>query len=104
MLNRLELGEADRLTEMIEAVREALLECLAGLEDCNSRTRHHWRQTQTKASSRSEELNKLDLQKTALQRETARWSQKIRWLQELCIYLEQKQRTYQAPHVSKSEG
>jgi hypothetical protein len=85
----IELGGAARLAEMIEAVREALLACMAGLEDCNARTRRHWRQTEV--SRQRERLDEPDREKIELWRETDSWGQKIRWLQELRIFLGEEQ-------------
>jgi hypothetical protein len=86
--NQIALNGPDGIAEMIEAVREALLACLVGLEDCNSRTRRHWHQTEM--TRRGAGLGELDPERTALQRETASWGQKIRWLQELRLRLEQE--------------
>jgi hypothetical protein len=87
--SRLAGYESEDLPEKIKAVREALLESLEGLEDCNARTRHHWRQTE--ASRHGGRLDdEPDREKIALQRETASWGEKIRWLQELGLRLERE--------------
>ena len=90
------------LAEMIEAVHKALLACLVGLEDCNERTRCHWRQTQ--ASRRSGHLEEPDRVRTVLQRETESWGKKIRWLQELGLCLEHERARSEALLIGDSES
>jgi hypothetical protein len=91
---KLQLRGSEFLTEMSEAVREALLACIAGLEDCNARKRRDWRQTE--AGHRCGHLSEPNREKIALQRETASWGQKIRWLQGLRLCVEQERARWEA--------
>jgi hypothetical protein len=97
---RLDLPGPDRLPEMIEAVRDALLACLAGLEDCNSRKRRHWRRTHM--NRQNGYPSELDLEEVALRRETALWDEKIRWSQELYACLKRALERCEAPLASES--
>ncbi len=82
-------GDPGCLPERIVTVREALLACLEGLEDCNARKRRHWRQTE--ANRRDGRLDdEPDREMIALRRETESWGEKIGWLQELGLRLERE--------------
>ena len=86
--SRLAGDGSEDLPETIEAVRAALLACMEGLEDCNVRTRRHWRQTEAGRRSGRLDDEPNDREKLALRRETESWGVKIRSLQELGLRLE----------------
>lgn len=99
---KLQFPDSDCLAEMITAVREALLECLAGLEDCNARTRRHW--SPAGMSCQSGYPAESDPEKTALQDEAVSWGQKIRWLLGLRLSLENERARHEGSCLRGNES
>jgi hypothetical protein len=85
---KLQIHGTGRLADMIETVRKAQLACLEGLEDCNARARQHWHRAS--AGGWRIPIDGPDREALALQRENESWGQKIRWLEELRLSLENK--------------
>jgi hypothetical protein len=75
------------LPEMMQMVREEMLACLTGLEDCNSRRRDQRRQAEISIRDSSSIYGAV---RTTLWREAASWGRRLDWLEEVRRCLEDR--------------